>query len=577
MILELLGLLALVYLGWSLVTMEINYRRASTMDIPLVRLYIDPQNPLWMIFDPIVWPWLDRLPINWRNYSFGRYSRRGWYFADRGESHRRYGPIWAIVTPRDIWINVADPEAVHDIFQRRTDFIRPSEMYKVLEVYGPCISTASWTDWPRHRKVLATPFNESVMSFVWDESVEQTCQMLGVWGSAADGRIPSVAKDTRTLSLNVLAATGFRKSFPFRSASDRGATHGLSATTEGDLVAEDGPVGYRDALQTVLDNCILLMVLPRRWLTLPFAPQSWRQIAKAATDFQKYMVRMLDEETKALNSGNAGSGGLMTSFVRAMDLKQKEDAQEKPKATSSSPPKGLTVEEIFGNLFVINFAGHDTTANTLSFALLLLGAYPEIQDWVAEELQELGEQEIKSQYADLFPQLSRCRAIMLETLRLFPPIQSLPKWTPNEPKPLQLGDRTIIIPPHTGVHPSLLDMQIHPQYWDDAMTWKPSRWITTSGPAEQATEQIITPPRSSYFPWSDGPQNCPGNKFSQVEFVAVMATLFQGHRIDAIPLPGESPQATQARVLATTQDVDMQLLLRMKHADRVRMRCRRVG
>ncbi|PYI05538.1 cytochrome P450 [Aspergillus sclerotiicarbonarius CBS 121057] len=575
MILELLGLLALSYLGWSMVTMEINYRRASTMGIPLVRLYIDPQNPLWMIFDPIVWPWLDRLPINWRKYSFGRYSRRGWYFADRGESHRRYGPIWAIVTPRDIWLNVADPEAIHDIFQRRTDFIRPSEMYKVLEVYGPCISTASWTDWPRHRKVLATPFNESVMSFVWDESVEQTRQMLGVWGSAADGRIPSVAKDTRTLSLNVLAATGFRKSFPFRSAKDRGANQGLPATTDGDSVAEDEPVGYRDALQTVLDNCILLMVMPRKWLTLPFAPQSWRQIAKAATDFQKYMVRMLDEETKALNSGKAGSGGLMTSFVRAMDLKQKEDAHDQSKE-SSSPPKGLTVDEIFGNIFVINFAGHDTTANTLSFALLLLGAYPEIQDWVAEELQQLSEEDIKAHYADLFPRLSRCRAVMLETLRLFPPIQSLPKWTPNEPKPLKVGDRTIMVPPHSGVHPSLLDMQIQPQYWDDAMTWKPSRWITKSATEGEATEQVITPPRSTYFPWSDGPQNCPGNKFSQVEFVAVMATLFRGHRVDAIPNPGETPQETRARVLATTQDVDMQLLLRMKHADRVRMVCRRV-
>ncbi|RAH58946.1 cytochrome P450 monooxygenase [Aspergillus piperis CBS 112811] len=565
MIFEALGLLALAYLVWSLVTLEINYRRASSMGIPLVRLYIDPLNVLWMVFEPILWPWLYKLPINWRNYSFGRYSRRGWYFADRGESHQRYGPMWALVTPRDIYINVADPDAIHDIFQRRTDFIRPSQLYKVLEVYGPCISTASWNDWPRHRKVLATSFNESAMSFVWEESVEQTRQMLQVWDSSVDGHIPSVAKNPRTLSLNVLAATGFRKSFPFQSAKDHEVKY-----------EEDESEGYRDALQTVLDNCILLMVMPRKLLTLPFAPESWHHLGKAATAFKKYMVQMLDEETKSLNTGRAGSGGLMTSFVRAMDLKQKVDGEQKANA-SGSPPKGLTVDEIFGNIFVINFAGHDTTANTLSFGLLLLAAYPEIQDWVAEELQELDEENIKGHYNDLFPRLLRCRAVLLETLRLFPPIVSLPKWTNDNPQLLKLGDREIMIPPHVGVHPSLLDMHIHPQYWEDPLTWKPSRWITKSAASSDVSEEIIAPSRSTYFPWSDGPQNCPGNKFSQVEFVAVMAALLRSHRVHPVANPGESPEDTRARVLATTQDVDLQLLLRMTDADQVQLACRRVA
>ncbi|OJJ97552.1 hypothetical protein ASPACDRAFT_32477 [Aspergillus aculeatus ATCC 16872] len=573
MILEILGLLACLFLSWSVASMERNYRRASTMRIPLVRLYTDPLNPVWMVLEPVIWPWLDRLPIHWRNYSFGRYSRRGWSFADRGESHHRYGPIWAIVTPRDVYVNVADPEAIHEIFQRRTDFIRPSHLYKLLEVYGPCISTASWTDWPRHRKVLATPFNESVMSFVWDESVEQTRQMLEAWDGAAEGRIASVAKDTRTLSLNVLAATGFRKSFPFQSANDHGVgQESYSPPSKEDADSAVASVGYREALQTVLDNCMLLMVLPRKWLTLPFAPRSWRRISKAADDFQRYMVRMLDEETKALNHGQAGSGGLMTSFVRAMDLKQKADA-EGGTGAAGSPPKGLTVDEIFGNIFVINFAGHDTTANTLAFSLLLLAAYPEVQDWVAEELQGLTEEQIKNHYTDLFPRLCRCRSIILETLRLFPPIQSLPKWTSSEPQSLQVGDRTIVIPNDVGVHPSLLAMHIDARYWSDPMAWKPSRWITVA----EASERVITPARSSFLPWSDGPQNCPGNKFSQVEFVAVMATLLRTHRVDAIAKPGESFRETQARVLATTQDVDMLLLLRMTDADRVRMVIRRVA
>ena len=153
---------------------------------------------------------------------------------------------------------------------------------ELLEVYGPCISTASWTDWPRHRKVLAAPFNENIMRFVWNESINQAKEMLQTWTSTIGSRIPTIAKDTRTLSLNVLAATGFRRSYKFSSASQ---------------VESDETQNYRNALQIVLDNSILLMLIPARFLVFPLLPTSWAHIGKAAAAFKQHMIRMLDEET----------------------------------------------------------------------------------------------------------------------------------------------------------------------------------------------------------------------------------------------------------------------------------------
>ncbi|KAJ5612403.1 cytochrome P450 [Penicillium lagena] len=573
MFLLFLGLLALIYFGWSMVMMEINYRRASAMGIPVVRLCIDSQNLLWMILEPHVWPLLDKLSFTFG--SFGRYSRRGWFFLDRGDSDRRYGPIWALATPREITVIVAESEAIHNIFQRRMDFVRPSIMYKVLEVYGPCISTANGPDWARHRKIVAAPFNEGIMSYTWDESVEQACQMLDVWAGEESSEISSVPRDTRTVSLNVLAATGFRKSYPFRNAHD-----------------QSGPANYRDSLQTILDNAILLMVAPRNILCLPFAPKGWKRLGKAAKDFKNHMVTMLNDETKALNEGKPGSGSLMTTLVRAMDIENKSPKSEMSGASS----KGLSIDEIFGNIFVINFAGHDTTANTLSFAILLLSAYPEVQDWVAEELQSIPEN-TKGHYSDIFPKLNRCRAIMLETLRLFPPVPSLPKLTYGSPQSLKVKDKTIVIPQNSGLLINLINTHISSNYWVDPFSWKPARWITTSSASESdaallletgriltpklgstapADERIVTPARCTYFPWADGGHSCPGNKFSQVEFVAVMAKVLRYHRVRAIPKPGETCGQTRGRILATTQDVDLQLLLRMRDADQVRLSCVRV-
>ncbi len=293
-----------------------------------------------------------------------------------------------------------------------------------LEVYGPCISTASAIDWPRHRKVLATPFNENIMRFVWDESLHQARDMLEAWTSSGEPQVSDFAKDTRTLSLNVLAATGFQHSYKFRSSSSQPGTDEVGS--------------YRDALQTVLDNAITLMVVSPRLLQLPLLPGSWTRIGKAAAEFRQYMVHMLDEETFLLRQGKMGTGSLMTSFVRALDTRQEEESAAN---SNKGPPKGMTIDEIFGNIFVINFAGHDTTANTLAFSMLQLAANPEVQDWVSEEVQEITGNKEKWDYNELFSSLKRCRAVLV---RITLPVHEFANLTciARDPSPLSTDHGT---------------------------------------------------------------------------------------------------------------------------------------
>jgi len=164
---------------------------------------------------------------------------------------------------------------------------------------------------------------------------------------------------------------------------------------------------------------------------------------------------------------------------------------------------------------------------------------------------------------------------------------ALPKWSNQHPQKLRIDERTVVIPPHTGVMPSLLAVQTHPQYWQHPLFWQPSRWISSSlaprsdGPdLDLATrlrqEMVFTPVQSTYFPWSDGPQNCPGAKFAQVEFVAVLACLLRNHRVGVVREPNESFEKARKRALATTEDCDMELLLRMRNADKVRLEWKRV-
>ena len=77
--------------------MEMNYQRAKSTGIPLVRLRKDSEKIIWLVLGPHFWRLLDRLAID--QGTFGRYSSRGWHFRDMAKSHLRYGPAWALVTP----------------------------------------------------------------------------------------------------------------------------------------------------------------------------------------------------------------------------------------------------------------------------------------------------------------------------------------------------------------------------------------------------------------------------------------------------------------------------------------------
>ena len=120
----LLGGAWLLYSGLTLIK---SVRRARSMKVPLVVVPISPMNILWIVIEPLVSRVLDSLPFNFGN--FNRYGRRGWHFHDKAASHVELGDAWALVTPRETFLHICNPEAINEIFARRHDFIRPTQFY----------------------------------------------------------------------------------------------------------------------------------------------------------------------------------------------------------------------------------------------------------------------------------------------------------------------------------------------------------------------------------------------------------------------------------------------------------------
>ncbi|KAI4207057.1 MAG: hypothetical protein LQ346_000775 [Caloplaca aetnensis] len=396
--------------------------------------------------------------------------------------------------------------------------------------------------------------------------------MIQSWTSNGDDGSRHTADDVRTLAIDVLAFAGFQKSYPF-----------LSHRQKAELQDEAILSSYRDALAIILRNVLVIIVLPASFFNLPFLPKKWTQIGLAMSAFKKYMLDEVADEKRSISEGKPGSGTLVSNLVQASE---QQDQDSKNNSTRMQTLKPLTISEILGNIFVFNFAGHDTTAISLSYALLLLVAHPEVQDWISEEINHyLASPSPDSRnYESTFPKLQRCLAVLFETLRLYNPIPGIPKHTSSNPQTLTLSpNNTLNIPPHTLVCPNLQALHTHPRYWgEDSLLWRPQRWITTSSspPKDPSleTETLDTPKKGTFIAWSEGLQNCPGKRFAQVEFVAVIVALFRAHRAEVVPAyEGETQGEGRKRVMDAVADSELTLLLGMRDPGAVKVRWVRRG
>jgi hypothetical protein len=144
-------------------------------------------------------------------------------------------------------------------------------------------------DWQRQRKITSAPFSDQNNSLVWTESLRQASEVLLFWKTFQEP-ITRTDVDTRTLSLHVLSGAGFGKSYSSqKSAEPPRKGHGFN---------------YRDSIQLILENCLLILVLgPKllgrlaQWTGL-FG--NWARIGQATIDFKDHMTSMLYEEKRPL-------------------------------------------------------------------------------------------------------------------------------------------------------------------------------------------------------------------------------------------------------------------------------------
>lgn len=110
-----------------------------------------------------------------------------------------------------------------------------------------------------------------------------------------------------------------------------------------------------------------------------------------------------------------------------------------------------------------------------------------------------------------------------------------------------------------------------PSVWGhDSLTFKPTRWLTPD--SRLGSTKLITPDRGTFIPWSGGPRVCPGQKMSEVEFIAVMVTIFAACDVEPVTQGTETIDQARKRLTQLMQDSQPRLTLQMNRPEGVKLR-----
>jgi len=242
-----------------------------------------------------------------------------------------------------------------------------------------------------------------------------------------------------------------------------------------------------------------------------FIPRLGRLRGRSALDFfQKAVDDIVAARRRLIESGASPPTDLLTLLLGALD---------------PETGRGMSLDDVRANIVTFIGAGHETTANALTWTLYLLSQAP---DWRAKVEAELDADFDAAGEGDPTAALPVTRAVLEEALRLYPPAALLSREAIGED--WLAGVR---IPAGTVVTVAPYVLHRHRRLWRDPDHFDPSRFLG----AER--ERID---RWAYMPFGAGPRICIGMSFAMQEALIVLAHLLKARRFDLMPGQEVEPQ-----------------------------------
>lgn len=387
---------------------------------------------------------------------------------------QEYGDIaYVKLGPHDVYL-INRPDYIKDVLvTNHKNFLKGRGLQRAKVMLGEGLLTSEGDLHLRQRRMMQPAFHRQRVAEYGATMVEYGVRICERW---RDGATLDMLEEMARLTLAIVSKTLF----------------------DADVESDAPDVGK--ALATSL--------LMFKRLTLPFSelleklPLPSNRRFKESREYLDSIIYRIIEERRASGEDR---GDLLSMLLHAQDVE--------------GDGSGMSNRQLRDEALTIFLAGHETTANALTWTWYLLSQHPEVEEQLHAELDKVLNGRLPT--VDDLPHLCYTGMVLAESMRLYPPAWLLGRIAISD---YRLGEYTV----RAGATILMSQYIVHHdrRYYPDPFRFDPQRWTPEAKAAR---------PRFAYFPFGAGPRQCIGESFAMMEAVLLIATLAQRWRMSHVP------------------------------------------
>ncbi len=378
----------------------------------------------------------------------------------------RIGPIARLMLAHIPVYVVTDADIAHDVLvDKAASFKKSAGLQFLRPMLGDGLLLAEGETHKRHRKLLAPAFAPKRLEKYGEIMVQETETQVARWRR---GQRVDLAHEMMELTLAIAGRTMF----------------GADVRSDAAVVAEALELGMRAQVASLRSPLQVSYEWP-----LP----RHRQMRRAVKMLDEVVYRLIAEGRKRGTDG----GDVLSILLLARD----EDG-------------GLTDKQVRDEVMTLLLAGHETTANALTWTWFELGRHPDVMAKLAAEVDTLGGKPIT---VDDLARLPFNLAVIEESMRLHPPAYMTGREATED---ITVGGHRL--PKGAIVAVNIRGIQRRASYFPAPDAFLPERMLPDAKKAR---------PRHHYLPFGAGPRVCIGSHFALLEAQLALATMVQRARL----------------------------------------------
>lgn len=370
---------------------------------------------------------------------------------------------------------VNDPDFIKEVLvTKQRSFIKSRDIQSLKAIVGNGLLTSEKDFHLKQRRMIQPAFTKSHITSYAQDMIDTTDKYISRWPGKEER---DVSDDMLNIALGIISKTMFGMEF------DEGAS--VIGTP------------MEEVMNTAVRRMRSIFPLP---LWVPVKKN--RKFKNAVKELDKVLFRLIGERKETSVEHEDLLGVLMRAKDEASGLNMDDD-------------------QLRDELMTIFLAGHETTANALTWTLYVLSQHPEIQEKLEEEINSISDGDPLQ--PEHFQRLTYTQHVISESLRLFPPAYVIGRQADEDTEingySIKKGD-TILLSQYV--------MQRNPLYYENPNDFRPERF---------QNDFLKSIPEYAYFPFGGGPRVCIGNHFAFMEAVLVLACMCR--QFTFIPSPNQ--------------------------------------